>query len=225
VTDPFEHFDGAYVLGALSPAERELFEEHLEGCPDCAARVAEIADVPDYLAVVPWADAAAIDADAGPVPDTLLPRLLAAAAARRRRTRLTLTALGAVAAAAVVALVVLLWPGSPGDGTGSEARAMHAALPGVPVSATVRLVPKEWGTELDVRCTYADEPNNPGAASVPYQLVVYGRSGAPQSLSRWKIGPGSTARFVSATELDRADVRRIAIQLLPSHQTVLTLDV
>jgi anti-sigma-K factor RskA len=31
---------GAYVLDALDPAERELFEAHLAGCADCAAEVA-----------------------------------------------------------------------------------------------------------------------------------------------------------------------------------------
>ncbi|MDT4946344.1 MAG: putative zinc-finger, partial [Pseudonocardiales bacterium] len=33
MTDPFVHDDAAYVLGALSDAERREFEAHLETCP------------------------------------------------------------------------------------------------------------------------------------------------------------------------------------------------
>ena len=36
----FAHQDGAYVLGALSPAERREFEQHLAGCDECARRCA-----------------------------------------------------------------------------------------------------------------------------------------------------------------------------------------
>ncbi|WP_233606455.1 zf-HC2 domain-containing protein [Micromonospora sp. Llam0] len=31
----YAHDDGAYVLGALSPAERAAYEHHLAGCPSC----------------------------------------------------------------------------------------------------------------------------------------------------------------------------------------------
>ena len=41
--DPFEHEDAAYVLGALSRADRTAYEAHLRTCPRCTAAVAELA--------------------------------------------------------------------------------------------------------------------------------------------------------------------------------------
>ncbi|MGH3348437.1 MAG: anti-sigma factor family protein, partial [Nocardioides sp.] len=35
MTCEFAHDDGAYVLGALSPAERVAFKQHLAGCAEC----------------------------------------------------------------------------------------------------------------------------------------------------------------------------------------------
>ena len=35
--DPYAEWDAAYVLGALSPAERLEFEGHLSGCGRCRA--------------------------------------------------------------------------------------------------------------------------------------------------------------------------------------------
>ncbi|MGH3682538.1 MAG: anti-sigma factor family protein, partial [Natronosporangium sp.] len=37
MTCQFSHSDGAYVLGALSPAERTAYEAHLTGCEQCTA--------------------------------------------------------------------------------------------------------------------------------------------------------------------------------------------
>ena len=33
--EEFEEWDGAYVLGALSPEDRRRFESHMEDCPRC----------------------------------------------------------------------------------------------------------------------------------------------------------------------------------------------
>ncbi|MBV9102127.1 MAG: zf-HC2 domain-containing protein [Candidatus Eremiobacteraeota bacterium] len=40
-----------YVIGALEPAERAEFEAHLEGCTDCAKRVADASQVATALAM------------------------------------------------------------------------------------------------------------------------------------------------------------------------------
>jgi hypothetical protein len=157
--------------------------------------------------------------DAPPLPDTVLPTLLRAAGRHRRRTRRLFVGIGAVAAAAVVALAILIWPSSSAP---PRPLAMRA-VPGAPVSATVRLISRTWGTELDVHCRYAKA----GSASpaVPYVLVVAGTDGSRQTLSRWKLGPGDEGDFVGATDFERDAIDRISIQLLPSRLTVLTLDV
>lgn len=45
----FAHDDGAYLLGALAPAERAAYERHLAGCASCREAVAEIAVLPGLL--------------------------------------------------------------------------------------------------------------------------------------------------------------------------------
>ena len=45
----FTHDDAAYVLGALSPAERLEFERHLAGCDDCSRSVRSLAGMPGLL--------------------------------------------------------------------------------------------------------------------------------------------------------------------------------
>ena len=72
--DRYGNWDAAYVLGALSPADRREFEEHLAGCPGCQAAVSELAGLPGLLAQVSPEDAALLAA----TPD----RLDDAAAAR-----------------------------------------------------------------------------------------------------------------------------------------------
>ncbi|GAA0737769.1 zf-HC2 domain-containing protein [Dactylosporangium roseum] len=43
------HDSAVYVLGALSPPERETYERHLVGCAECRAEVAQFADLPGLL--------------------------------------------------------------------------------------------------------------------------------------------------------------------------------
>lgn len=105
MTDPYGEWDAAYVLGALSPADRREYEHHLADCPQCAAAVASFAGLPGILSAVPRETSVEL---LGPAtlatPATLLPGLVRAARAHRRRARtrvaaaLALTALaGAVA--------------------------------------------------------------------------------------------------------------------------------
>lgn len=44
---------GAYVLGALEPAEVAEFEEHLATCAECRAELAELTELKDLLGEVP----------------------------------------------------------------------------------------------------------------------------------------------------------------------------
>lgn len=70
--DPFQTFDGAYVLGALSTADRESFEAHMEACDGCLHQVAALRGVTNLLALAPpdafsaTCDAATSDAGASP---------------------------------------------------------------------------------------------------------------------------------------------------------------
>ena len=120
IPDKFAQWDAAYVLGALSPAERREFEEHLASCPSCQAAVSELAALPGLLAQLSPDDAAmlALADDSVPVPaeapalsaaqtdviedgppSLLLPKMIKKVRTRRRRI---------VAAVAGIAAAVIL---------------------------------------------------------------------------------------------------------------------
>ncbi|QAY63910.1 hypothetical protein ET495_12460 [Xylanimonas allomyrinae] len=56
-TDAYATWDGAYVLGALSPAERDEYEDHLRRCAACARAVAELGELPPLLGMLSAVDA------------------------------------------------------------------------------------------------------------------------------------------------------------------------
>jgi anti-sigma-K factor RskA len=201
--DPFVHDDAAYVLGALSDDERAAFEAHLATCADCQARVAEVRGVPSLLAGITAAD---LVEDAP--PETLLPGLMRRAHRRRHRQRLLVAGLGAVAAACLIALAVVVWPfGSSGSGSDQPApRALHA-LVNVPVQATARLVATSWGTEIDLKCRYAEGVEQ----SRPYRLVVVDRQGHGEDLGSWQLPPEASIAYTAGTALKPADIARVQI--------------
>lgn len=53
---------GAYLLGALDPAERSAFEEHLDTCPNCKAELLRLAPLPGLLQRITPEEYAAIEA-------------------------------------------------------------------------------------------------------------------------------------------------------------------
>ncbi len=65
MTCEFAVDDGAYVLGALAPAERAAFERHLGGCAPCRESVASLAVLPGLLRRLDSATAVAVSRGSG----------------------------------------------------------------------------------------------------------------------------------------------------------------
>lgn len=229
-TDRFAHDDAAYVLGALGPAERRAFEEHLSGCAECTRRVSDIAGLPGLLGRLD--DSAFVTPqDPPPVPDTLLPGLLREVRGRRRRGLLVVAAaVAAVAAVAVVAAVLgwrVLAPGSDPAPAPSVAAAPVATRTMAPVdqqrvTATVSLQQVAWGTRLRVACTYtgggwAEEGTTPS-----YALVVRTRDGSRQQVSTWRAVPGRTTVLDAGTDATPADITAIDVVVTGTDRTLLT---
>ncbi|HET8599396.1 MAG TPA: zf-HC2 domain-containing protein [Segeticoccus sp.] len=243
--DEFGEYAGAYVLGALSPQERHDFEAHVRECPDCAEAVQELAGLPGLLATVPREVAEA--RPAGPVPDTLLPRLIGAVRARERRRR-WLTAAAAAAVATALSVGGLTLTGAPGDhgastaqsgtGTGSPSGrgAAHSTAMTVvgstPLRADLAMEQVAWGTRLDLRCTYpattASTGGGPGygssggaaggtGAGPAYELVVRSRSGQLQRVATWQAVPGKTITVTGATSWSRADIASVQVRAASGH--------
>jgi anti-sigma factor RsiW len=229
------HLDGAYVLGALAPAERREFEGHLPGCPECSRAVRELAGLPGLLAQVDVADLE-VPAPETPLPPTLLPALVRQVrGAQRRRSVLTV---GLAAAAAAVVGAALAAGGAFDRSTAPPAAATptvvrstapaEAMVPvGVgPVQAAVALTGVAWGTKVDLTCTYADpaadDPRYDDAAAKAYALVVRTRRGQVEQVATWKALPGRTMRLSGATATERGDIARVEVRT-SAGRTVLTL--
>ncbi len=216
----YAHHDGAYVLGALAPAERREYEQHLAACEPCAVAVRELAGLPGLLDRV--APQVLETPPVGPPPPSLLPALLAdVRRTRRHRTGRWL----AVAAAAVLVAA----GGAAGAGVAlhdtprpATSAAVAAGLPmtpvaAAPVHATVAFEAVPWGTRLSLSCSY-DDPGRYGSPSAPsYALVVRTRDGRTEQVATWHAVPGRTMRLTAATAADRAEIASVELRTADGH--------
>ncbi|MBB3043515.1 anti-sigma factor family protein [Nocardioides soli] len=221
----FAHDDGAYVLGALPPADRLAFERHLATCPECARSVGRLAGLPGLLSRVPL-DVLESAPAPEPLPATLLPALLdeVRRGERRRRRLVGLAAAAAVAAiagASVVAVGALDHDGAGPQAVPSSAVSTAPAQEMTPLAegndtATVALTPVAWGTRLDLECRWgsdrAAEPGYDHAGAGSYALVVRSTAGEVQQVATWRALPGRTMRVTGATSLDRAEIAAVEVR-------------
>ena len=218
--DPYAHDDAAYVLGALSPAQRRAFEEHLSGCESCARSVRDLAGIPGLLAGLGEASFGEPD-DGAPVPETLLPQLLREVRRHRRRTRLLVLASAAAALVLVATLTGLLVGGHAGTPpvASPPAQTMTQVDQNL-LTASVSLQPVAWGTQMHLTCRYTG-PSDGGGAS--YALVVHTRDGHSQQVATWQAVPGKTLRLDAATDADPADIASVDVVLTGTDRRLLTL--
>src|SRR5690348_14862560 len=95
--DDVADWDAAYVLGALTPADRRVYESHLAQCPSCRAAVARLAPTVGLLSRVP-ADRARAIADVPEEPAAQLREKVVRAHSLRRQRRRNIFTLAAAAA-------------------------------------------------------------------------------------------------------------------------------
>lgn len=221
------HDDAAYVLGALSPADRRAYEAHLRECAACQASVRSLAGLPGLLALT---SEDVLTEPEQPVPPTVLPGVLhRVERARRRRV----WAVSGLAAAAAVLMVIVVWavvrpepvPSAAGTGTAPTASApaspstapsaapddtvqLAQVIPG-PMTATLELADKRWGTAITVICSYDQDMR----MSVPYDLAIVDVDGHKSSAGSWSGVPGVTARIPVATAVPRERISGFEIRL------------
>jgi hypothetical protein len=235
--------DAAYVLGALSPADRRAFEDHLRDCEECRESVQRLAGMPGLLALT---TAETLQDSGPPVPDSLLPGLLARADAARRRRGWMVGGLLAASIALLLALAGTLVlrpatadtagaPVAPPSSTSAAAGTSTTALtttttpteqPEVmtqvlqgPMSASLELVDKKWGTAITVFCKYDQGVDT----TTPYDLAVVDTDGNQTSAGTWRAVPGVTARVTAATAVPRDRIAALEVQL-PDGTTILRYD-
>ncbi|MBB5829394.1 anti-sigma factor family protein [Micromonospora carbonacea] len=213
----FAHDDGAYVLGALAPADRAAYERHLAGCASCRDAVAEIAVLPGLLGRL---DPAGLEQFLEPPAEvSRVPALLDAARRRRRRERsaarrrYALTAL----AAAVLALfagfgAATLRPPVEITPTPTPQIALASMRPiagTVPVHAEVGLTGTPWGTEVTMRCGYDRRAGHREAYT--FRLVAHGPDGATEQIGSWLAAPGDELSLTATTHFTDGELVRLEL--------------
>ncbi len=231
MSDPFAEDAGAYVLGALSDADRAAFAEHLRGCAECRQAVADVEDLPGLLALVPAE---------GPVdpPASVLSGLLAEverleqadqlAARRAARGRRWWTGAGlAAAAAAGVVLSGQLVPMPWTEGGPVVVAAATTTVPltsesDVPITASVDLTAVRWGTKVDVTCSYQVGQGGQYTSGAEYALIVYDDAGGTEEVATWTVVPGVEMNVPAATATPLNQITRVEMVSVSGGAVVLS---
>lgn len=161
---------GAYVIGALDPAERSEVEAHLAGCPTCREELVHLAGMPGLLGRLSMDE---VITGTEPAPDHVLERALAEIQRRRRHGRYRLVA----AAAAIViggtaAGLALSFSGGPAG------RVLTATDAHTHVHAVVHLTGTDSGTDVNLRL--AGVPARDHCA-----LIAVGKDGHREVAATW----------------------------------------
>ena len=166
---------GAYVLGAVSAAEREAIDRHLDECAACRAELVGLAPLPGLLSRV-----SADDVDGEPAPDAPPPEL--PSRPRRRRPAFRHRWVLAIASACLLVLAVaaggLFLPGSRHPETSAATVVLAGTDATTGVRATARATTQPWGSGVSLRLLYVQ----PRAHC---RLVVNARDGAKEVAGSW----------------------------------------
>jgi hypothetical protein len=245
------HESAPYVLGALSPAERAGYQQHLASCSTCRAEVSDLAVLPGLLGRL---DAAAAEATGAPVSradaarhsartgneasrpsgtsQDSLPALLTAARRRRSReaTRRRWQSVGVSLVAAALAVVATIGvrgmlPGSSGS-TGPSANlvAMHGTGSPWPLHAEIALRAVGDRTEIRMHCHY-DPAREPGSERYTFRLFSVSKSGAAQEVSAWSASFGDDMTFMTTADVRTADIGRVELRKDDATSVILAYDV
>ena len=225
MSDEVHEWDGAYVLGALEPAERRRYEEHLSECSTCSRSVRELAGIPGILGVLDQEEALALRdlpddtalRDGAHSPDR------AAGVARRvrhrcRRTRVTsalvLVAVLLVGSIGGWSIVRVLQPAAPSVATAK----LLEPVGGSHLSADLTVTPVGWGTRLDWSCDYRAMTAKTGSPYAPtsYSLVVHTDTGTTSTVATWTSEQGEAKGLVAATAIPADSIASIDIRVTGS---------
>jgi len=214
--------DGAYVLGALSPAERSAFERHLADCAACREAVANIAVLPGLLGRLSSADAASVGSvTAEFATEQRIPKLVAAVSRSRRRERARLVV--AVLVTASVALFAGVTAGTARTPQTSvvqvnpisKSPSRPTMIPMRPVATTlataeVYLEETAAGTRITMHCAYP--PRDDHTRPYLFRLFALGQDGQSEQVGSWMAAPGEEVTLTGTVRLSMNDLRRLELR-------------
>lgn len=194
---------GAYVVGALGPAEADRVLRHLRGCAGCRADYQDLAPVRDWLSRLD-------PANGMPARQPLIRLPLEPAQLLRHQvTRRQWTVAGvAIAAAAIVVIAVLsAHPAAPGFQAFDPVTKVHG-------HAMLRATPT--GTQIDL--TVGGLP-----AGQRCILVTVSRGGTAIA-GTWTAQYSGTAQITGTSAIPRGQLTELRIEA-PSHRLLLSIPV
>lgn len=193
---------GAYVLGALEPADRHRVERHLEDCPTCREEVGRLAVLPPLLDRLSPQEATADPEQVDSHLDAIRDGATAAERRHLRRQVTTWRLAAAIAAAVACAALVVAWQPweQPPD------RIVVAIVPADrhPVTGTVAAYAWEWGTTVEVRVQELPEAGG-------YELWAVSLAGERQRAGTWGPTADHGAMVRGASGIQRADLARVEV--------------
>jgi hypothetical protein len=222
---------GAYSMGLLEERDRREFEDHLAGCPSCAAEVAELSPMAALLKGVELKEAGAAggEPDAGREPGGgEVTDLLRRRARQQRQRRRWQVALGAAAGIVLigggigVGIAAAPQNGPPAPPPLALTGQLHSATdPGTGATGTVGLAAKAWGTQVTL-----DLSKVPGPAEC--ELVAVSRTGERRVVMGWLVTapgdgvPGHPAHLVirGGTSIPRSDLSRVDVDVVNGRTLV-----
>lgn len=194
-------WDASYVLGALTAADRRVYEAHLEQCPLCKAAVAELAPMPGLLSRTPPVPVSA------PLPGDLMNRVLNRA--RKRRTRRH-RAIWVLAASIVVILAIGVPAGIQLSHRPDTTSVALAPVRTVEMRAEVSFESVAWGTRLSIECRYSDDAGW-STSETEYGLQITDVDDRTTLVSTWGVVPGRTATMDASTAVPFDRIASVAI--------------
>jgi hypothetical protein len=229
-------------MGLLEEQDKRAFEDHLAGCPACAAELAELSPMAALLRGVELrgvelrdvelrgvepAAAPGTDPDEGPDEGNVT-ELIRRSARQRQHRRRWQVALGAAAGIVLIGGGIGLGiaaapqhPGPPAPALALTGQRHSATDPGTGVAGTVGLVAKAWGTQVTL-----DLSNVRGPAEC--ELIAVSRTGQRRVVMGWLVVapgdgvPGHPAHLVirGGTSIPRNDLARVDVDVMNGRTLV-----
>jgi len=211
---------GAYLLGAIEPAQRALVNLHLRSCTACRAELSDLAGLPSLLRRVAADTASQLLYDdtlhviAAPPLNTLLRRV---AVIRRRRRILIIATAAIIAVATASGMLALHATVRPPAAVAAAAWAVtvRGTSPATRARAAVRYTGRPWGTELQVSITGI-------APGTRCQLLVIGAGGQKIAAGGWDLAATQQpAWYPASVPLQAASLR--SFQIITGHKILVTI--
>jgi hypothetical protein len=198
---------GAYLVGALDPAECSALERHMARCADCRAELLELEPLIGLLRRVPFEGLPqTASARTRPAMDTGHADTVQALsrAGRRSRIRRVLIAWALAAVVAGTGFAVYLSAHVPRPTTARPAVTAPATDAVTHVTASAALTPDTTGTSILLRLS-----GQPPA--VTCRLVVHARDGRTETATSWASDHTSRVNIPGSTSLAEQDIARIDV--------------